>query len=40
MGKSSAAHRVKATQDRIFAETGELASTDELSEGCTLPENP
>lgn len=32
MGKSSAAHRVKATQDRIFAETGETATTDELSE--------
>mgnify|MGYP001165605075 CR=1 FL=1 len=36
MGKSSAAHRVKATQDRIFAETGELASTDELSERMHL----
>jgi len=32
MGKSSAAHRVKATQDRIFSETGEQATTNELSE--------
>jgi len=32
LGKSSAAHRVKATLDRIFTETGEKASTDELSE--------
>ncbi len=32
MGKSSAAHRVKATSDRIFAETGESASTEDLSE--------
>ncbi len=32
LGKSSAAHRVKATQDRIFAETGENATTNELSE--------
>ncbi len=32
LGKSSAAHRVKATLDRIFTETGEMASTDELSE--------
>jgi len=32
LGKSSSAHRVKATLDRIFTETGEKASTDELSE--------
>ncbi|MDD2229613.1 MAG: RNA polymerase sigma factor RpoD/SigA [Candidatus Cloacimonetes bacterium] len=32
LGKSSAAHRVKATSDRIFTETGETASTEELSE--------
>lgn len=32
MGKSSAAHRVKATSDRIFVETGESASTEDLSE--------
>lgn len=32
MGKSNAAHRVKATQDRIFTETGEIASTDEIGE--------
>jgi RNA polymerase primary sigma factor len=38
MGKSSSAHRVKATQDRIFSETGETASTEELSEKTNLSE--
>ncbi len=38
LGKSSAAHRVKATQDRMFTETGEIASTDELSERMHLSE--
>ena len=38
MGKTSAAHRVKATQDRFFTETGELASTDELSEKLNIAE--
>lgn len=32
LGKSSAAHRVKAASDRIFTETGETATTNELSE--------
>ncbi|MDD4310509.1 MAG: RNA polymerase sigma factor RpoD/SigA [Candidatus Cloacimonetes bacterium] len=32
LGKASAAHRVKATSDRIYSETGEIATTDELSE--------
>lgn len=32
MGKSSAAHRVKLTQDRYFTETGKIATPDELSE--------
>ncbi len=38
LGKSSSAHRVKATQDRIYAETGETASTGELSEKMNLTE--
>jgi RNA polymerase primary sigma factor len=38
MGKTSAAHRVKATQDRYFTETGEMASTDELSEKLNIAE--
>jgi RNA polymerase primary sigma factor len=36
LGKSSAAHRVKATSDRIYAETGETASTEELSERMNI----
>jgi len=38
MGKSSAAHRVKVTQDRYFSETGELATTGELSEKMNITE--
>ncbi len=38
LGKSSAAHRVKATSDRIFSETGESASTEELSERMHITE--
>lgn len=38
MGKSSAAHRVKATSDRIFAETGESASIEDLSERMNVTE--
>ncbi len=38
LGKSSSAYRVKATQDRIYAETGETASTEELSEKMNLTE--
>lgn len=36
MGKSSAAYRVKATQDRIFTETGEIASTDEIGQRINM----
>jgi len=36
LGKSSTAHRVKATQDRIFSETGEQATTDEIGERLNL----
>ena len=38
MGKSSSAHRVKATEDRIYSETGETPSIIELSERMNLPE--
>ncbi|MEN6445111.1 MAG: RNA polymerase sigma factor RpoD/SigA [Candidatus Cloacimonas sp.] len=38
MGKTTAAYRVKATQDRYFSETGEIASTDELSEKMQIAE--
>ncbi|NLW19155.1 MAG: RNA polymerase sigma factor RpoD/SigA [Candidatus Cloacimonetes bacterium] len=38
LGKSSSAHRVKATQDRIYTETGERASTVELSEKMNISE--
>ncbi len=38
LGKSSSAYRVKATQDRIYTETGETASTEELSEKMNLTE--
>lgn len=31
LGKSSTAHRIKATQERIFSETGESASSSELA---------
>ena len=38
LGKSSAAHRVKATQDRIYAETGDTATSEEVSERLNLTE--
>ncbi|HOY84383.1 MAG: RNA polymerase sigma factor RpoD/SigA [Candidatus Cloacimonetes bacterium] len=38
LGKSSSAHRVKATQDRIYAETGLTASNEELSEKMNVTE--
>jgi RNA polymerase primary sigma factor len=38
LGKSSSAHRVKATQERIYSETGETASSEELSEKMNLTE--
>ncbi|MCB5224546.1 MAG: RNA polymerase sigma factor RpoD/SigA [Candidatus Cloacimonadaceae bacterium] len=38
LGKSSSAHRVKATQDRIYTETGERASAEELSEKMNISE--
>ncbi|MCB5258149.1 MAG: RNA polymerase sigma factor RpoD/SigA [Candidatus Cloacimonadaceae bacterium] len=36
MGKSSSAHKVKATEDRIYSETGETPSIVELSEKMNL----
>ncbi|MDZ4181669.1 MAG: RNA polymerase sigma factor RpoD/SigA [Candidatus Cloacimonadaceae bacterium] len=38
LGKTSSAHRIKATSDRIFAETGETASSEELSEKMNITE--
>ncbi len=38
LGKSSTAHRLKAAQDRIYSETGEAASTEELGEMTNLTE--
>jgi len=38
LGKSSAAHRVKATQERLFSETGEKASTEEIADRLNMTE--
>ncbi|MBW6514708.1 MAG: RNA polymerase sigma factor RpoD/SigA [Candidatus Syntrophosphaera sp.] len=38
LGKSSSAHRIKATQERIFTETGETPSIEELSDVMNLTE--
>ncbi len=38
MGKASSAHRVKAAQERIYNETGESASNEELSEKMQVTE--
>jgi len=38
LGKSSAAHRVKATQERVFSETGEKASTEEIADRLNMTE--
>ncbi|MDP2172490.1 MAG: RNA polymerase sigma factor RpoD/SigA [Candidatus Cloacimonadaceae bacterium] len=38
LGKTSSAHRIKATSERIFAETGETASSEELSEKMKITE--
>jgi RNA polymerase primary sigma factor len=38
VGKSSSAHRIKATQERMFTETGEAPSSEELSEKMNLTE--
>jgi len=37
LGKSSSFHRIKATQDRIYTETGETPSNEELSEVMNIP---
>ena len=36
LGKTSTAHRVKAAQDRIFSETGESASSQELGDATNM----
>ncbi|MDY0319700.1 MAG: RNA polymerase sigma factor RpoD/SigA [Candidatus Cloacimonadaceae bacterium] len=38
LGKSSTAHRIKATQERLFAETGEKASSEEIAERLNITE--
>lgn len=38
LGKSSSAHRIKATQERIFSETGETPTTEALSEKMNITE--
>ncbi|HOC94654.1 MAG TPA: RNA polymerase sigma factor RpoD/SigA [Candidatus Cloacimonadota bacterium] len=38
MGKASSVHRIKAASDRIYSETGEAATKEELSEKMQLPE--
>ncbi len=38
LGKSSQAHRIKATRDRIFAETGEMPSTEEIAQRLNITE--
>lgn len=38
LGKSSTAHRIKAASDRIFSETGETASSEELSDAVHMTE--
>ncbi|MFO8145375.1 MAG: RNA polymerase sigma factor RpoD/SigA [Candidatus Syntrophosphaera sp.] len=37
LGKSSSVHRIKATQDRIYTQTGETPSNEELSEVMNIP---
>ncbi|MDD4147700.1 MAG: RNA polymerase sigma factor RpoD/SigA [Candidatus Cloacimonetes bacterium] len=38
LGKSSTAHRIKATQERVFAETGEKASSEEIADRLNITE--
>jgi RNA polymerase primary sigma factor len=38
LGKSSTAHRIKATQERYFSETGKSASTEEVAERLNITE--
>jgi RNA polymerase primary sigma factor len=38
LGKSSTAHRIKATQDRVFTETGQKASTEEIADRLNITE--
>ncbi|MCB5259539.1 MAG: RNA polymerase sigma factor RpoD/SigA [Candidatus Cloacimonetes bacterium] len=38
LGKSSTAHRIKATQERLFSETGETASTEEIADRLNITE--
>lgn len=38
LGKSSTAHRIKATQERYFSETGKAASTEEIADRLNITE--
>ncbi|HNX37113.1 MAG TPA: RNA polymerase sigma factor RpoD/SigA [Candidatus Cloacimonadota bacterium] len=38
MGKSSSAHKLKATEDKIFTATGEIATSEELMDRMNLAE--
>ncbi len=38
LGKSSTAHRIKATQERLFVETGKTASTEEIADRLNITE--
>lgn len=38
LGKSSTAHRIKATKERVYTETGEKASTEEISDRLNITE--
>jgi DNA-directed RNA polymerase sigma subunit (sigma70/sigma32) len=38
LGKSSTAHRIKATRERLFAETGEKASTEDIADRLNITE--
>ncbi|MDI3503476.1 MAG: polymerase primary sigma factor [Candidatus Cloacimonadota bacterium] len=38
LGKTSTAHRIKATQDRVLSETGRKASTEEIADRLNISE--
>ncbi len=38
LGKSSTAHRIKATQERYFSETGQTASTEQIADRLNITE--
>ena len=38
LGKSSTAHRIKATKERVYSETGRKASTEEIADSLNITE--